>query len=79
MESKILKIINDILNKSFNIKKKVNLKTDLSKVKNWDSLKHLDFIMHLEKSFKIKFNLQENYQIKIIKDFIEKIILKTKK
>ena len=79
MESKILKIINDILNKTFNIKKKVNLKTDLSKVKNWDSLKHLDLIMHLEKSFKIKFNLQENYQIKKIKDFIEKIILKTKK
>ena len=79
MENKILKTINNILNKSFNIKRKVNLRTDITKIKNWDSLKHLDFIMQLEKSFKIKFNLQENYQIKSIKEFVNKIILKIEK
>jgi acyl carrier protein len=70
MRKDILKIINNILKENFNFKKKVGLNTDLSKIKNWDSLKHLDFIMSLEKCFKIKFNLQENYQIILIKNFI---------
>ena len=53
MNTEILKNINNILIKNFNFKKKNKLKnTDLSKIKNWDSLKHLDFIMQLEKSFK---------------------------
>ena len=51
MNTEILKNINNILIKNFNFKKKINLNTDLSKIKNWDSLKHLDFIMQLEKSF----------------------------
>lgn len=70
MRKDILKIINNILKENFDLKKKVGLNTDLSKIKNWDSLKHLDFIMSLEKYFKIKFNLQENYQIILIKNFI---------
>ena len=70
MRKDILKIINNILKENFDFKKKVGLNTDLSKLKNWDSLKHLDFIMSLEKYFKIKFNLQENYQIILIKNFI---------
>ena len=78
MNTEILKNINNILIKNFNFKKKINLNTDLSKIKNWDSLKHLDFIMQLEKSFKIKFNLEENYKIKIIKDFVAKIKIKQK-
>ena len=78
MNTEILKNINNILIKNFNFKKKINLNTDLSKIKNWDSLKHLDFIMQFEKSFKIKFNLEENYKIKIIKDFVAKIKLKQK-
>ena len=78
MNINILKNINHILIKNFNFKKKVNLNTDLSKIKHWDSLKHLDFIMQLEKFFKIKFNLQENYKIKTIKDFVIKISLKRK-
>lgn len=73
MSKSILKIINDILKENFSFKKKVNLNTDLSKIKNWDSLKHLDFIMSLEKYFKIKFNLHENYQIILIKNFIRLI------
>jgi acyl carrier protein len=73
MRKDILKIINNILKENFSFKKKVNLNTDLSKIKNWDSLKHLDFIMFLEKYFKIKFTLQENYQITLIKNFIRLI------
>ncbi len=70
MRNEILENINIILKEKFGFKKKVDANTSLSKQKNWDSLKHLDFIMILEKNFKIKFNLQDDYQIKLIKDFI---------
>ena len=78
MKDKILKSINKILKENFKLKKKVNLNTDISKIKTWDSLKHLDFIMHLEKYFKIKFKINENYQIVLIKDFIKIIEKKNK-
>ena len=45
MNTEILKNINNKLIKNFNFKKKINLNIDLSKIKNWDSLKHLDFII----------------------------------
>jgi acyl carrier protein len=70
MRKDILKTINTILKENYGFKKKVNINTDLSKIKNWDSLKHLDFIMSLEKYFKIKFSLLESYQIILIKNFI---------
>jgi len=72
------KIISNILKKDFKIKK-INLKSDLTKIKNWDSLKHLDFIMSLEKTFKVKFNINENFQIKTVENFLKKIIDKTNK
>ena len=71
METDFLKIINKILKENFKFKKNVNLNTDISKIKNWDSLKHLDFIMILEKHFKINFKLNENYKIVLIRDFIK--------
>ena len=76
MKNEILRIINTILKEKFDFKKKVHAHTNLSKQKNWDSLKHLDFIMLLEKKFKIKFNLQDDYQITLIKNFI--ILIKKK-
>ena len=71
MQTDFLKTINRILKENFKFKKKVNLNTDISKIKNWDSLKHLDFIMILEKHFKINFKLHENYKIVLIRDFIK--------
>ena len=76
MKNEILKNINIILKEKFGFKKKVHSQTNLYKQKNWDSLKHLDFIMLLEKNFKIKFNLQDDYQITLIKNFI--ILIKKK-
>lgn len=70
MKKNILLTINKILKDNFKIKKKVYLDSDISKIKEWDSLKHLDFIMLLEKHFDIKFKIHENYQITLIKDFV---------
>ncbi len=75
MKNNILTTINKILKENFKLKRKVNLDSDISKIKEWDSLKHLDFIMLLEKNFDVKFKIHENYQVTLIKDFV-KIIQK---
>ena len=70
----ILKELDKILKKKFDIKEKISTETILSDLKNWDSLKQLDFIMILEKKFEIKFQLTEMFKLKKIKEFI--LILK---
>ena len=42
-----LEQIRGILKEKFYIKKKITLETNLSDLKNWDSLSQLDFIMIL--------------------------------
>ena len=70
----ILKELDKILKKKFDIKEKISTETILSDLKNWDSLKQLDFIMILEKTFEIKFQLKEMFKLKKITQFI--LILK---
>ena len=70
-DKNLIKKIEKILNSKYKIKKKINYKTDITKFRNWDSLKHLDFIMNLERLFKCKFSIKENFNLKIIKDFIQ--------
>jgi acyl carrier protein len=67
---KYISDIEFILKNNFNIKKKITKDTDITKFKNWDSLKHLDFIMTLEKKSKYKFSINEGFNLKKIKDFL---------
>ena len=64
------KIVKILVNKFEIRKKKINLNTDVMKFKNWDSLKHLSFIMCLEDEFKVKFLINENFKLKKIKEFL---------
>tara|TARA_B100000965_G_C19403527_1_gene674333 strand:+ start:484 stop:714 length:231 start_codon:yes stop_codon:yes gene_type:complete len=64
-----LETIKKILINNFSIKN-INIDSDISKIKHWDSLKHLQFIMLLEKEFKIKFSINNNFNLKKISDFI---------
>lgn len=66
------KKIQKIFFNNFKIKK-ISLKTDITKIKNWDSLKHLQLIMLLEKEFRIKFSIKDNFNLKKISDFIKVI------
>jgi|TARA_Y100000294_G_C8403566_1_gene275823 acyl carrier protein len=60
-----------ILVEKFKIKKnEINLNTDVTKFKNWDSLKHLSFIICLENEFKVKFLSNENFNCKKINKFL---------
>ena len=70
-KKKIHHKISNILVEKFKIKKNgINLNTDVTKFKNWDSLKHLSFIISLENEFKVKFFAKENFKFKRIKEFL---------
>ena len=67
----ILDKITSILKYNFNLKNKVTKNLNLTNINDWDSIKHLDFIMCLEKEFGKKFDLKNNFNLKKISDFIK--------
>jgi acyl carrier protein len=67
-EKKIIEIvIKHIKNKNF------DNKTNLSSIKNWDSLTHLNILFSIEKIFKVKFNINEFNNFKNIGDIIKSV------
>ena len=56
MEEKIKKIMASLFNINEN---EISEKTAFNSVKKWDSLKHMELIIALEKEFKIKFDSHE--------------------
>lgn len=70
---KIRKDLNIIFN-SLNIKVK-NDNDDLFKYPNYDSIKHLELIMTIEEKFKIKFSINENFNINTV-SLLEEVIKK---
>ncbi len=73
MRSKIYKILEKV-DKKIKIK---NYRNDaqVGDIEHWDSLSHLNFLMSLEESFKIRFSTMEMTNIKSISD-IEKVLKK---
>ena len=65
-------IIKKILEKNFKIKK-VQLDTDLTKLRGWDSLKQLEFTMLIEKKFKKKLQIKNLFNLKKVKDFLSEL------
>ena len=78
--------MNNISKNLFTILKKIFPKSSIPRKKNpkigdfaeWDSLGHLNFLLTVEKSYRIKFSMNEMVDIKSFED-IEKVILKKKK
>ena len=65
------KIIYNIFNKGK--KFKLNLNSDLAKIKNFDSLNHLNLMFAVQKEFNIKLAIKDFSKIKKIKHIILKI------
>ena len=65
------KIIYNIFNKGK--KFKLNLNSDLSKIKNFDSLNNLNLMFAVQKEFNVKFTIKDFSKIKKIKHIISKI------
>ena len=65
------KIIYNIFNKGK--KFKLNINSDLSKIKNFDSLNNLNLMFAVQKEFNVKFTIKDFSKIKKIKHIISKI------
>ena len=67
-EKKIIEIIKKyIKNKNF------DSKTNLSSIKGWDSLTHLNIFFSIEKICKVKFKINEINKFKNIGDIIKSV------
>ena len=67
-EKKIIEII-----KKYIKNKKFDSKTNLSRIKGWDSLTHLNILLSIEKICKVKFNINEINNFKNIGDIIKSV------
>lgn len=63
-------VIQILRSKEFGIKKCVNLSTKIRNLPGWDSLKHLTFLLAIEKKFKISIPPQEIASLISVKDFV---------
>ena len=75
IEKKILICLREIFKKE-KIPKNVN-NLELGSLKSWDSLSHLNLLLVIEKKFKIKFTLDQMYELRTIKEIID--VIKDKK
>lgn len=57
--------------------KGINLSSNIDSVSNWDSINHVNFILEIEKKFKVKISFEQSISISTISDVI-KILKKTK-
>ena len=48
-------------------------KMSMDNIKGWDSLSHVNLLIKIEKEFDIKFNTQEFFLIKNVKNIIDKL------
>ena len=71
IEKKILICLKEIFKKE-KIPKNVN-NLELSSLKSWDSLSHLNLLLVIEKEFKTKFTLDQMYELRTIKEIIDAI------
>tara|TARA_B100002052_G_C15513972_1_gene432956 strand:+ start:363 stop:605 length:243 start_codon:yes stop_codon:yes gene_type:complete len=78
-KNEIKKKVIEILMDDYQIKKD-DLKNNFSfeSLNEWDSVKHLDFILKLEEEFRIQFGINQNFDIKTINEFINIISNKIK-
>ena len=67
-----LSILKKILERNFKLFK-VGKNTDITKTKNWDSLKQIELIMLIERKFKKKIKTKNLFKLKTVKNFLEVI------
>jgi acyl carrier protein len=73
IDKKILKIAQIIFKK-----KKIDIKSTINNIQEWDSLNHLRLMIDLQKKFKIKFELNEIININTLKKWSKLIQKKLK-
>lgn len=64
-EKLLLEVFNNLFHSSYE-----ELNVDRQHVPEWDSMKHAELIIKLQKTFKLKFKIQEVLEIKNLRDFL---------
>jgi acyl carrier protein len=67
------KIIKILRGDPFNLDSEITKNSKIKNFERWDSLKHLMFLMEIEKEFSIEITPEEVNEIVLIKDLIKKI------
>ena len=76
IEKKIFSCLKTIFDQEKIPKEITNL--EYGNFKSWDSLAHLNLMLTIEKEFKIKFSLNEMYELRSVKEIIKVIEKKQK-
>lgn len=76
IEKKIFSCLKTIFDQEKIPKEITNL--EYGNFKSWDSLAHLNLLLTIEKKFKIKFSLNEMYELRSVKEIIKVIEKKQK-
>ncbi len=64
-ESLLLSTFNKLFGENFS-----SLDIERSKTPEWDSMKHAELIIKLQKEFKVKFDISDVLEIKNLRDFL---------
>ena len=51
--------------------KNINIDSNIDNVSNWDSINHVNFILEIEKKFKVKITFEQSISISSISDLIK--------
>jgi len=73
MSDFLLDIIKILKSEPFNLKGEITKKSQIKEFSAWDSLKHLMFLMEIEKTFEMEITPEEVNDIVTIGDLIKKI------
>jgi acyl carrier protein len=52
-------------------KKDININSNIGNINNWDSVNHVNLILELEKTFKVKINFEKQIAFKSLKDVLK--------
>ena len=52
-------------------KKDININSNIGNIINWDSVNHVNLILELEKTFKVKINFEKQIAFKSLKDVLK--------
>lgn len=75
LEEKVFDIFSKVMNFP---KEKLNLRTKIDEVENWDSVEHLNLILALEEEFNVKFTPEEIQEMLSIENILRNLKNKTK-
>ena len=75
LEQDVKKILSSVLKIS---KKEIHTNSSTNTIDNWDSIKHIEVVLNLEKFFKIKIGVDEYYKLTSFNHIIKFIKKKIK-